>query len=151
MNFASRKYEYSVSASGYETQSLAGVITKNYTAPNVIKCNVNINSLGEMVLYTKVSLQNDTFLGGLVDKKYNKVLDGGTSAGPVWRIVEGQRLTDVFGNLLEYKYRCVMVVPTIAQITTDPITQFENGAFWTGGNENPNDVRYTKNKYADLL
>ena len=102
-----------------------------YQNPVTIKCSVVANAVGELTLYTDAMLQNDGGIGLVLNKNNELLYPIGTLAGAVWRIIEGQPLTDAWGNKNRYRYRCQMIIPQQGSVTEGPASAFQEGTWWT--------------------
>jgi hypothetical protein len=98
-----------------------------YEDPEIIDCWVSNNALGELSLHTKARLQNDGGIGTLVNKDNKLVYPIGTASGAVWRIIEGMPMYTTFGDVYEYKYRCLMIVPKQGSVTQAAPSAFKDG------------------------
>jgi hypothetical protein len=127
-----RKYKYSAAYAGYKEfqDPDTGAVRRTYEEPIEIKCWIVNNALGELVLHTKARLQNDGGIGTLLDKNSELVYPIGTLTGAVWRVIEGMPMYDPFGNVYEYKYRCLMIIPKQGSVSDNPPSEFINGEFW---------------------
>jgi hypothetical protein len=124
-----RRYTFKAVYRGYiiETAPDTGAQQKIYDEPVIINCWVANNALGELSLHTKAKLQNDGGIGTLVNKDNEIVYPIGTATGAVWRIIEGMPMYTTFGDIFEYKYRCLMIVPKQGSVTEGAPSEFENG------------------------
>lgn len=137
-----RPYYFTAVYKGYTTETSPtnpDAEQKIFSAPVTIKCSVNNNPLGELTLVTNALLQN----GGLIsDLRTTNPGDPavvgtpllypvGTAVGAIWRIIEGQPLTDAWGNKGRYRYRCLMIVPQTGSVTEVAPSASENTNFWT--------------------
>lgn len=102
------------------------------TPPFQISCTASTNPLGELTIYTDALLQNNGSITGLTNRQGELLYpDGIPVFGALWRIMEGQPLTDSWGNKNRYRYRCFMVVPKQGSVTEDTPTELGTAAWWS--------------------
>jgi hypothetical protein len=124
-----RRYTFKAVYRGYKVDEDpdTGAEQIIYQDGEAIDCWVSNNALGELSLHTKARLQNDGLIGTLVNKDIELVYPIGTASGAVWRIIEGMPMYTTFGDVYEFKYRCLMIVPKQGSVTRAAPDAFENG------------------------
>lgn len=135
-----RPFNFQCTYRGYRLQEAPlnpDAVEKIWEDPIIINCAVNNNALGELTLYTDALLQNDGIIARLGHRTIRSERDGGGFlypigiVGAIWRIYEGQPLTDAWGVKNRYRYRCILISPEKGSVTDTPPDQSSTPSFWT--------------------
>lgn len=125
-----RPFNFTARYTAFETIYDGDAQIKTFLPPITIKCAVVANAVGELTLYTDAQLMNGGGIGRVLNKNLELLYPIGTPSGAVWRIIEGQPLTDSWGNKNRYRYRCLMVVPEQGSVTEAVPGEWNQETWW---------------------
>lgn len=125
-----RPFNFTALYSAFETITDGDAEKKVFLKPVKIKCAVVANAVGELTIYTDAQLLNGGGIGLVANKQQQLLYPIGTITGAVWRVIEGQPLTDSWGNKNRYRYRCLMVVPQQGSVTEATPGEWNQETWW---------------------